>query len=186
VGFEGDRGTGGRGGCGVSVKIYIEVQVCLCLPKIKYLGPEYKIYGPIVRGGQANPQTLGLIPLLLIRKLLKLLKGASPQIRKFSLLIRKLQISKFLKSTAKHRVKKVSCHLNRFFYFVIILIGQYMLYLSGAKACICGLAEVLVPRKRFGSQIANPQNTIPQMTKINWVCKLKFRKSATFAEGLKI
>jgi hypothetical protein len=43
-----------------------------------------------------------------------------------------------------------------------------MLYLSGAKACICGVAEVLVPRKRFGSQIANPQNTIPQMTKIDF------------------
>jgi hypothetical protein len=109
-------GGKGRGGYGVSVKIYIQVQVCLCLPEIKYLGPEYKIYGPLVRGGQANPQTLGLIPLLLIRKLLKLLKGDSPQIRKFSLLIRKfsllirkfsllirkLQISKFLKSTAKH------------------------------------------------------------------------------------
>jgi hypothetical protein len=83
-------GGKGRGGCGVSVKIYIQVQVCLCLPEIKYLGPEYKIYEPLVRAGQANPQTLGLIPLLLIRKLLK---GASPQIRKFALLIRKLQIS---------------------------------------------------------------------------------------------
>jgi len=61
-----------------------------------------------------------------------------------------------------------------------------MLYLSGAKACICGVAEVLVPRKRFWSQIANPQNTIPQMTKIDWVCKLKTLKSATFAEGLQI
>jgi hypothetical protein len=108
VGFEGDKGTGGRGGCGVSVKIYILVQVCLCLPEIKYLRTEYKIYGPLVRGGQANPRTLVLVQLLLIRKLLKLLKGASPQIRKFSLLIRKLQISKFIKSTAKHCVKKVS------------------------------------------------------------------------------
>ncbi len=91
----------------MSVKIYIQVQVCLCLPEIKYLEPEYKIYGPLVRGGQANPQTLGLIP-----QITKITEGASPQIRKFSLLIRKLQISKFLKSTAKHCAKKVSCHLN--------------------------------------------------------------------------
>jgi hypothetical protein len=39
-------GGKGRGGYGESVKIYILVQVCLCLPEIKYLGLEYKIYGP--------------------------------------------------------------------------------------------------------------------------------------------
>jgi hypothetical protein len=61
-----------------------------------------------------------------------------------------------------------------------------MLYLSGAKTCICGVAEVLVPRKRFGSQIANPQIQLRKSLKIDWICKLEFRKSATCAKGPQI
>jgi hypothetical protein len=62
-----------------------------------------------------------------------------------------------------------------------------MLYLSGEKACICGACGGFhSAKKSLGPQIANLQNTTPQITKINWVYKLAFRKSATFAEGPQI
>jgi hypothetical protein len=122
----------------VSVKIYIQVQVCLCLLEIKYLGPEYKIYGPLVRGGQANPQTLGLIPLLVIRKLLKLLKGASPQICITNPQIANQQVSK---KYCKTLCQKSQLSFKLIFYFVIILIGQYMLFCQEQKHVFVGFRK---------------------------------------------
>jgi hypothetical protein len=47
-----------------------------------------------------------------------------------------------------------------------IELEHYLLYLLRGKVFICGLAEALSVQKRLGLQITNPQNTKPQITKI--------------------
>ncbi len=92
-----------------------------------------------------------LIPLLQFHKILGVPVRKS-QIRKFSLLICKLKIGKFLQNTAQVCHKTVLIlFLKWFSYFVQFELEHYMLYLLREKTCIAGLRKCWVREKNLGS-----------------------------------
>ncbi len=102
----------------------------------------------------------------------KFLRYARPQIAnpKILLIIRKLQIRKFLQNIAQLCLKTVlKVVFLMIIYNIEILIGALYAIFVGRKVCFAGLAEGLSP----------------QITK-SWVRKSQIRKRVTFAEGPQI